>query len=848
MSVYGRIGKTAGIVLGAAGLAGVGATIALRRPLPRTTGALRLPGLSAPVNVLRDHWGVPHIYAANNADLFMAQGYVHAQDRLWQMEFQRRIGNGQMSELFGPLALPTDRFVRILGFGRVARKEVETLNDNTRTAIDAYVRGINAYIEQHRTRLPLEFSILRFQPRPWEPADVLVWGKMMALSLCDNWTVEILRARIVAAVGEERAAQLDPHYRDDHPLVIPNGVRYSRDIGADALRLAADASPFVNGVEGGQGSNGWVAGGTRTTSGKPLLANDPHLAIQMPSFWYENHLIGGDYHVTGASIPGTPGILIGHNEWIAWGVTNGMTDVQDLYIERFDPHDPTRYEFRGEWEQAQIIRETITVKGKTQPHIEEVRITRHGPIITPFLPTEDDRRPTEDDRRPTEDDRRPTTDGGRPTEDDRRPTEDDRRPTTDGQRTEDLALRWTALDPSRIMTSVLNINRAHDWASFRAALADWTVPAQNFVYADVEGHIGYALGGDLPIRAKGNGRLPVPGWTGEYEWTGIIPHDQMPHAFDPADDVIVTANNRIIDEHYPQPIYGEWLSGYRAARIQQLLEQTAQHDLRSFAAIHGDQRSLPGLELAALAGRLPIDSVVAQHARDALAAWDGELTATSIGGTIYAQLRRNLLTTAYAEIAEALEIVTGIGALASMPGNGFMERLSVPILLRRVTNREDNWLMGEQTWDDVLAEAWSKTVGDLRQAFGDDVRTWRYGRRHNLTIRHPLGAVRALAPLFNRGPFATGGDTDTVCMGYLPARYAGAPYYIAPSYRQICDTADWDRSLSIHPTGQSGQPGSKHYADFIKPWLNVQFHPMLWSRARVEEATINRIRLEPEQA
>jgi penicillin amidase len=825
MPSFKRIGTTAGLVFGAAaGLAGVGVMAALRRPLPRTSGALRLPGLEAPVQVLRDRWGVPHIYARSNADLFIAQGYVHAQDRLWQMEFNRRTGHGQLAEIFGPVALDSDRFLRVLGFSRVARREAELLSGETRVAVEAYVRGVNAYITAHASRLPVEFTLLRLRPRPWEPADVLVWGKIMAHTLCENWTDEILRARIIASVGAERAAALEPDYLDDHPLIVPPGVVYQPDIGADALRGAAAVANFV-GQGGGQGSNNWVVGGGRSASGKPLLANDPHLALRAPSLWYEAHLNGGDYHVTGASLPGAPGIIIGHNERIAWGVTNGMTDVQDVYIERFDPADPTRYEFQGQWERAEVVREEIAVRGRSQPHIEEVRITRHGPIISPLIPT---------------------TDYGPPTTDQREKGSDAQRSSVVGRRSseEALALRWTALEPSRIFASTLALNRATDWASFRAALADWAVPAQNFVYADVEGHIGYTLGGDIPIRAQGDGRLPVPGWTGEYEWTGIIPHAELPHVLDPQEGFVATANNRIVGDSYPYPLPGEWLNGYRVIRIRELLADVPRHDAASFVRIQGDQRSLPGLDLAALAGQLPATNVVAQHARDALASWDGELTAESVGGTIYARLREQLLRAAYAEIAEPLAIVTGLDAFASLPGAEYLGQ-ALPRVLRRIAERDDSWLPAGLTWRDILAVAWEATVAELRTAYGDDVRLWIYGRDHTLTLRHPLDAVPALAKLLDRGPFPMGGDVDTILMGYLPRKFAGPPFYVAPSYRQICDLSDWDRSQSIHPPGQSGQPGSRHYADMLQPWLRMQYHPMLWSRARVEAAAVERLTLEP---
>jgi penicillin amidase len=834
MTNFTRISKAAGAVFGAAGLAGIGAAAMLRRSLPRTAGTLRLAGLHAPVEVLRDRWGVPHIYAGSVHDLFMAQGYVHAQDRLWQMEFQRRLARGQLAEILGEIALPSDRLMRILGFSRIAQREAELLDRATYADVAAYVHGVNVFIEQHARRLPLEFAVLRFRPRAWQVSDVLVWAKIMALNLSENWTMEMLRARIVAAVGPQRAAALDPLYRDDHPLTIPAGARYHAALGEDALRMADDAAPFTGSGDMAQGSNAWVVGGRRTASGKPLLANDPHLALQMPSLWYENHLHGGDIHVTGASLVGAPGVIIGHNERIAWGVTNGLNDVQDVYIEHFDSHNPTRYMFQGEWQQAEIVREEIRVKGRAEPFVEEVRVTRHGPVISPLVETNDERRTTAASRWQSAGGSEPLATG------DWRLATGDQHPAT----VEGLALRWTALEPGTITKAVLGVNRAADWHSFRAALADWTVPPQNFVYADVDGHFGYTLGGAIPVRANGDGRLPVPGWTSEYEWTGFIPNDELPHDLDPQAGFAVTANNKIVGDEYPHRLHAEWLPGYRAARIREMIEQTDRHDQTSFARMHADLRSLPGLELAALAGRLPAYDVVTQHARDALAAWDGNLTVESAGGLIYARLREKLMAVAFSEISGPLGKIAGLGALAVLPGMGFLNR-ALPGTLRRIARRDDAWLPGEQTWDAVLGEAWRAALAELRREFGDDVRAWQYGRTHKLTLRHPLGAVPGLAKLLNRGPFSTGGDIDTVFMGYAPRRFAGVPFYVAPSYRQVCDTSNWDHSRSIHPTGQSGQPGSRHYADFPQAWLDVDYHPMPWSRVFVEEVSAGRLLLQP---
>jgi penicillin amidase len=501
----------------------------------------------------------------------------------------------------------------------------------------------------------------------------------------------------------------------------------------------------------------------------------------------------------------SPGVIIGHNERIAWGVTNGMNDVQDLYIERFDPADPggMRYEFRGDWEEATAVNEEIRVReGRLgrRCRVERlpVRITRHGPVIAPLVP-----------------------------------------PASDGTAAEALALRWTALEPGGIQRAILALNRATDWHSFRAALASWTVPPQNFVYADVDGHIGYALGGAIPQRQQGDGRLPVPGWTGEWEWSGLIPPDENPHALDPDDAFIVTANNRIVDDGYAQQLPGEWLPGYRAARIREALLRVPRHDAASFARLQRDQYSLSGRGLSELArtGRIPLapDDAWAALARDTLAAWDGLLTADSVAGLIATTLSDRLVARAYRELIAPLGTVTGLGLFASLPGNTYLQQ-ALPRVLGLFTGGDASWLLPGDTPEAILADAWRATLATLREEWGEDLAEWRYGLAHELTLRHPLGAIRPLGRLFNRGPHQTGGDINTVWMGHLTRRPTGVEAYTAPSYRQICDPTDWDNCRSSYPGGQSGHPASPHYDDLFVPWLDGRYHPLLWTRAAVEAA------------
>jgi penicillin amidase len=459
-----------------------------------------------------------------------------------------------------------------------------------------------------------------------------------------------------------------------------------------------------------------------------------------------------------------------------------------------------------------VAREAIVVRDRPRgrrAHTEtvEARITRHGPIVNDLIPRASGQDPDEP-----------------------------------------LALRWTALAPGRLHAAVLAINRARDWDAFRAALADWTVPPQNFVYADVDGHFGYALGGDVPVRARGDGWLPVPGWTGEWEWAGMLPPEENPHALDPPEGFVATANNRIVGDDVARPVIGEWATAYRVSRIRELILRTPRHTAATFARIQADRRSLPGMACIALArdGRLPVAprDRVAADARDALAAWDGVLSTDTVGGLVATVLCQQLLDRAYREIAGPLGTVTGLGAFAGAPGYSYRQR-ALPNLLDHLLGPDPGWLADGDDPDAIIADAWAATVAALREAWGDEVWRWRYGQAHRFTLRHPLGAIGPLGRLLNRGPIAAGGDGETLNMGGLNISPTGIESYSAPSYRQILDLTDWDRSRAIHPPGQSGHPGSPHYADFLPLWLTGEYHPLPWTRGAVEEATAHRLTLAP---
>jgi penicillin amidase len=439
------------------------------RFLPQTRGTIAVKGLEDSVEVIRDRWGIPHIFAQNETDLMFAQGYVHAQDRLWQMDFQRRLVAGRLSEVLGAVALPVDRWMRILGMRRAAEGDAKLIPGDTRVLIDAYTAGVNAWIA--RRHAPLEFTLLRYQPEPWTIVDSLSWGKMMAWMLSVNWESELLRAQLIATLGSEQAAELEPDTSSSEPYVIPPGADYSK-IGHAASDLADAARPFTGpAAKHGLGSNNWVLSGSHTATGKPLLANDMHLQMSIPAIWYENHLVGGELNLSGVSLPGVLGIIAGHNQHVAWGFTNGFPDVQDLYLEHLERTESgqVQYEYQGQWLDAQVLQELIRIKGGKVVH-QEVILTRHGPIINQLAPDLAGETP--------------------------------------------LALRWTALDPEQLFRALVGMNRAKSCLEFREALRFWGTPSQNTVYADTQGNIAYNLTGRVPIRAKGDGRLPVPGWTG----------------------------------------------------------------------------------------------------------------------------------------------------------------------------------------------------------------------------------------------------------------------------------------------------------------------------------------------
>jgi penicillin amidase len=789
------------LVLGALGF------LIVRRTFPQTEGVIHLPSLDAPVEVYRDPYGIPHIYASTEHDLFLAQGFIHAQDRLWQMEFWRRIGSGRLSEILGPSALENDRFIRTLGWHRTAAQELEQLLPEERVVLEAYAEGVNGYLAVNQGRLALEFTVLgltgvKIKPEPWTVLNTLTWAKVMAWDLGGNLDSELTRAHIAARLGSPAIVTLAPPYPENNPTIV------SLPLAGASLQAVPQAVFDLHPLGFGDdiGSNNWVIAGSRTDTGAPLLANDPHLGIQMPSIWYEIGLhcdpVGPDcpYNVVGASFAGAPGVIIGHNDHIAWGVTNLGPDVQDLFIERVNPENPNQYEYEGQWLDMEIVPEEILVAGEEDPVIVNARLTRHGPIINDVV-------------------------GGTQEE------------WAFGW--QPLALSWTALESSTLMRSVIKLDQAQNWDEFREALRDWDVPSQNFVYADVEGNIGYQAPGRIPIRASGDGSIPVPGWTRQFEWVDYIPFDQLPSVFNPPEGYIVTANNAVVGPDYPYFLSMDWSPGYRAQRIVEMIEADPSLSLQDLQTFQGDSSPIYAqIVLPYITDLIPPDTRLSQGI-EILRSWDGRAVRESRGAALFEALRLQMINKVFAdELGEQLlertlgSLLVTLTRILPDPSSAWFDDLTTPEVESR---------------DDILLIALEAAIDELTESLGNDMSDWQWGDLHTATFENQSLGKSGIAPIeaiFNRGPVPVDGSIATVNnTGYS----MGDPYTVqtVPSYRQIINLAELSRSVSMHTTGQSGHAFHPHYNDMIDPWRNIEYHAMLWTREQIVAVAETHLSLTP---
>ncbi len=754
-----------------------GGWLYLHSSLPQTNGSVSLAGLDGHVEIVRDTDGVPHIFASTDNDAFFALGYVHAQDRLWQMEFQRRTGGGRLSEIMGKVTLDVDKFLRTLGTYRAAESAWSALSMESKLVVEAYVAGINAWIGEGHT-LPIEFLILGVKPEPWTVYDSMVWSKMMMWDLGGNWDDELLRTLLLSAVGQERSAELMAGYPSGATTILASDVVSSL--------LALDAflkdSLQLGGLD--VGSNSWVIAGEHTESGQPLLANDPHLGASIPSIWYLVELQGDKLHVTGTTFPGMPIIPIGHNENIAWGLTNLGPDVQDLYIERINPQNPNQYEVDAKWVDMIIVAEEILVKDEEEVLLYAARSTRHGPLIS----------------------------------------------DVSGKAAAPLALRWTALDDGDTTADAfLDMAYAANWEEFTEALSAYVGPSQNIVYADRDGNIGYFAAGRIPIRAKGDGTVPVPGWNSEYEWESWIPFDELPHVFNPAEGYIVTANNKVVPDDYSYFISSSWAPPYRAERILELIGTMTSGGRKvssaDMVAIQGDQLSRQVRELMPYVLSVDPEDERQAAALDYLRGWDGVMHAEKVAPTIY---------TAW---FQQLPLVIFEDDLRGEAYEQFADRRHASFLAGVLSESAYTWCdnvltVPAESCSDAYAQALHRALDGLEETLGKDMARWRWGEVHQTIYTHnPFSEVGALRPIFQR-QIGNGGGPYTVNVG--PYKFS-EPYVQAavPSYRQIVDLSDWNSSLFMHTTGQSGNVLSRHYDDLIERHQAVEYLRMSFGRKNV---------------
>jgi penicillin amidase len=763
------------------------------RPLPQLDGKASVEGLQNDVTVERDKWGVPHIRAGSVEDMAEAQGYVMAQDRLWQMDLLRRVARGQLSEILGPLTVNVDKDFRVLNFGRAAQRDYEQMDPERRKILEAYARGVNQFIDQHSSKLPMEFALLRYRPAPWHPTDTLVIAGYMYRTLTDSRRAELNRAIITAKVNPEMARDLFSEASPlDHVVVgDPRMEKSSRDVSQadsdeddddemdfdDVIKarresqvapgeasepdltslLAVNVKEWVEesqrDIRHSLGSNNWVVSGAHTATGKPLLANDTHLELSIPPIWYEVHLTAPGWNVKGFTLPGAPLVVIGHNDRVAWGFTNNGADVLDLYIETFNPANPDEYQVNGQWKKADVYDEVIKVKGGADEHLRLV-VTRHGPVV-------------------------------------------------EHEADKYYAMRWTALEPGGLSNSYFGLGKARNWNEFLEIMKTVWGPAQNAVYADVDGNIGYIMAARVPIRKKGRGDVPVAGDTDEYEWTGYIPFEQLPKTLNPESGFIVTANARVVGPDYKPYLTDDWEEPYRTARIYDLLND--KHDLRpeDMLRVQTDTYSIPHAfmaeQLAAAVKVAPPKDPRAKKLIEQSKDWNGIADANS---TVVAFLN----STMYGALNLILEAQLGTDA-----GKYHWRKLN--FLQRTLTERPAKWLPAQyKNYDELLTAAADQAVKRLEERTKDaDIEDWEWKRFNYLDMLHPLGREGLLKKLLSISDQPQSG-TD-----WSP-RAASRNH--GPAMRFVANTANWDESIILLPAGESGQPGSEHYRDQFSYWLD----------------------------
>jgi penicillin amidase len=809
-----KVFKAAGWLLLALVVGAIAALIWYRSASqPQVDGKTSLAGIKAGVDIVRDAQGIPHIYAQSTDDAYFALGYVHAQDRLWQMELNRRIAAGRMAEILGSGAVDTDRFLRTLGVRRNAEAILPNLAPETRAALDAYARGVNAYLGARTGPLPPEFLISgAASPAPWQPADSIGWQTMMAWDLGANWSQELLRMRLSQRLSLSQIDAFLPPYPGDAPVKTMDYTKLYRELAGTTQQLLKVSQAAPPSYVEGMGSNNWVVAGGLSETGKPLLANDPHLSLSAPALWYFAHLSAPGMNVIGATLPGIPGVVLGRTDRIAWGFTNTAPDVQDLYIERINPANPGQYQTPEGWADFAVRREVIKVKGAADVALD-VRVSRHGPVITGALPIAD-------------------------------------RAPVDAKKYA-ISFAWTALRADDLtLQAGIKLNRARNWDEFLNAAKDFASPQQNMVYADIDGNIGFVAPARVPVRKPENdlkGLAPAPGWDARYDWAGFIPFDELPRQFNPASQRVITANNKIVGPDYPHFLTSEWSLPYRADRIAALLDATPKHSMESFARIQGDHVSLAALELLPLLRETAPRTPRARLALAALGSWNGAMAVDRMEPLVFNAWMREASRRMFAdELGEAL--------MKDYWDQRNMHQSMVRVL--KDAQGQSAWCRdvaappaaAPQTCAELLSASLEDALTDLERRYGGDMAKWRWGDAHAARSEHrPFGRVAPLAKLFDiRVP--TPGDTYTVNVGRYNLRDEAEPFANrhAASLRALYDLSNPENSRFIHSTGQSGNVLSPLYRNLNQRWADVAYVPMKMERHAAEQGALGTLRLEPQ--
>jgi penicillin amidase len=758
-----------------------------RASLPKLDGNIYLPNINQDIEIIRDEWGVVHIYTKNLDDAIFAQGFVHAQDRLWQMELNRRAARGKLSEIIGKDGLDADRTARTFGYDRVGKKDWDLLSTQTQQSIIAYCNGINAFIEQENFKLPVEYKLIKHKPENWTPLDVCAFSRMLSSLLTFGWYDEIIRAKLIDLVGEKNAMEIDNYYPNENPVLLPNGIEFNK-LNIDG-KFEAMNGPYIPHISG---SNAWTIHGSRTQTGKPYLCNDPHLALKNPNIWHQMHIHCDEIHVTGVSCPAVPGILIGHNEKIGWGITLAFTDLEDVFVEKFTDDSFSTYMYDGKIIDSEIIEEKIYIKDEPLPHIEKVVSTIHGTLISNI--------------------------------------------TNDKHHA--FTLCSMAFQASKTFDGWMMLNKANNWNDFVDAVKLIEAPGLNIVYADIEDNIGYYNSGKVPIRTKQSASIPMPGWTNENDWKEFVPFEKMPHALNPEKGYLVTANHKIEPDNFPYFLSDNYMNGYRANRLEYLIQSKQKLSTSDFVNMQMDWHCIPALKFKEYYKNIDIKNTELQHYINQLLNWDGVLRPEQVEGSFYKVAKKEVVKYIFDKNINDKSLIRsllGIGIHEIyQPLNAFMGH-NTTALFRMLDNPDSEWIKNAGGKENVLIQGFTNAINWIKINYGTNEKKWTWGNLHAIVFPHSFAAKPPLDKVFNIGPFPIGGDTDTPFQTYIMDEHGYGGELDSVSYRQIIDFSNFDNSTIIMPLGNSENMASPYYKNQLGKWFKGESFPMCFSRKKVEE-------------